>query len=70
MSAYVAVFDHPYFALTGPDGSFEIPRVPAGAEVTLMAWHEVVVLNALGVQGKQITLKAGDNEFNFKLKAK
>ena len=44
--------------------------MPAGAEVTLMAWHEVVVLNALGVQGKQITLKAGDNEFNFKLKAK
>jgi hypothetical protein len=37
--AYIAVFDHPYFAVTGPNGSFTIDGVPPG-EYTLMAWHE------------------------------
>ena len=30
-SAYVCVFDHPYFAITENDGSYKVPRVPAGA---------------------------------------
>jgi hypothetical protein len=37
--AYLAVFDHPYFAVTRPDGSFKIDGVPAG-RYTLVAWHE------------------------------
>ena len=37
--AYVAVFDHPYFAVTKPDGSFTIDSVPPG-KYTLVAWHE------------------------------
>jgi hypothetical protein len=37
--AYLAVFDHPYFAVTKPDGSFSIDAVPAG-KYTLVAWHE------------------------------
>lgn len=37
--AYLAVFDHPYFAITAPDGSFRIDNVPAGS-YTLMTWHE------------------------------
>lgn len=36
---WIAVFDHPYFAVTGPDGSFTIPDVPPGKH-TLMVWHE------------------------------
>ncbi len=39
MSAYVAVFDHPFFAVTGADGKFEIGRLPKG-QYTLVAWHE------------------------------
>ena len=30
MAAWLYVFDHPYFAVTTPDGSFRIERVPAG----------------------------------------
>ena len=37
--AYLAVFDHPYFAVTKPDGSFTIDNVPPG-KYTLVAWHE------------------------------
>jgi Carboxypeptidase regulatory-like domain len=37
--AYLAVFDHPYFAVSKPDGSFTIDGVPPG-KYTLAAWHE------------------------------
>jgi len=36
--AYVASFDHPYFAVTGPDGRFRLDSVPAG-RYTLKLWH-------------------------------
>jgi plastocyanin len=39
MRAYVHVFDHPYFAVAAPDGSFSIPKVPSG-KYTLVAWKE------------------------------
>jgi plastocyanin len=39
MTAYVAVEPHPFFAVTGDDGTFTIPKVPAG-RYTLEAWHE------------------------------
>jgi hypothetical protein len=38
-TAYLAVFDHPYFAITAPNGSFTIDGVPAG-RYTLKVWHE------------------------------
>ena len=53
MSSYVAVFNHPYFAVTGPDGSFEIPGLPAGT-YTIEAWHE-----RLGSQRSGVTLLDG-----------
>ena len=36
---FVAVFDHPYFAVTSADGRFSLPDVPPGS-YTLAAWHE------------------------------
>ncbi|MGH7215292.1 MAG: carboxypeptidase regulatory-like domain-containing protein [Tepidisphaeraceae bacterium] len=39
MTAYVAVFDHPWFAVTGESGEFEIKGAPPG-EYKLVAWHE------------------------------
>lgn len=38
-TAYLAVFDHPYFAVTAPNGTFTIDRVPAG-RYRLKVWHE------------------------------
>jgi len=37
--AYVAVFDHPYFAVTDAQGAFSIADLPAGT-YTLKVWHE------------------------------
>lgn len=39
MTAYIGVFDSPWFAVTGDDGSFELNGIPAGT-YTLAAWHE------------------------------
>jgi hypothetical protein len=38
-TAYVAVFDHPYFAVTAPNGTFTIDHVPAG-RYRMKVWHE------------------------------
>jgi hypothetical protein len=38
LSAYVWVFDHNYFAVTGTDGKFRLPPVPPG-EHTAALWH-------------------------------
>ena len=51
MQAYVVVQDHPFFAVTGEDGTFEISGLAVGA-YTLEAWHPV-----LG--GKTLELKIG-----------
>lgn len=39
MRAWIGVVDHPYFAVTGPDGAFTLPNLPAGI-YTVEAWHE------------------------------
>ncbi len=37
--AYIAVFDQPYFAVTGDDGNFKIDSLPPGT-YKMMVWHE------------------------------
>lgn len=39
MRAYVGVVNHPYFAVSGREGTFEIDGVPLGT-YTIEAWHE------------------------------
>jgi hypothetical protein len=55
MHAKVWVLDHPYYALTGADGSFEIPNVPTGT-YTLKVWHE-----ELGMLAQEVIVKAGQS---------
>ena len=38
MRGFVVVTDHPFFAVSGEDGSFKIEKVPAG-KYTIEAWH-------------------------------
>lgn len=71
MQGYILSLDTPYAAVTKEDGTFEIKGVPAGAEVQLVLWHEQPkFFGEGGAKGKKITLKEGDNELNFKVKAK
>lgn len=50
MRAYVGVVSHPFFAVTGEDGSFTISGLPPG-EYTVEAWHE-----KYGTQEAKITV--------------
>ncbi len=53
MRAFLPVTDHPFFDVTGRDGTFKITGVPRGKTVLLRAWHE-----KFGEQEKQV--KAGE----------
>jgi hypothetical protein len=66
MIAYVGVVDHPYFAVTGKDGTFELKTVPPGT-YTIEAWHE-----KLGRQTQSVTIGEKDGKeltFAFKVGA-
>ncbi len=67
MSAYIGVFEHPFFAATGTDGKFTISGLDAGTyEIT--AWHE-----RLGTQTASVTVGANDKktqDFKFATPAK
>ena len=62
MYAYVGVVAHPFFAVTGADGSFNLEGLPPGT-YTIEAWHE-----ALGTQTQTVTIgerETGDITFSF-----
>ena len=54
MNAFVGVVDHPFFSVSGNDGSFDISTLPPGSYV-LEAWHE-----ELGTQTQEITVAEGE----------
>jgi plastocyanin len=56
MRAYVGVLSHPFFAVTGEDGSFSIKDLPPG-EYTLEAWHE-----KLGTRELKLTVAAKESK--------
>jgi plastocyanin len=39
MSAFIVVFNHPYFATTDPDGRYRIDNIPPGT-YSVVAWHD------------------------------
>jgi plastocyanin len=56
MNAYVGVLEHPYFSVSGNDGTFQISNLPAG-DYVLEVWHETY-----GTQTQSVTV--GDGEVN------
>lgn len=63
MRAYIGVLDHPYFAVTGTDGSFDLKNLPPG-DYVIAAWHET-----FGTQEQKITIPAAgkiESTFSFK----
>ena len=54
MQAYIGVLDHPYFSVSGDDGSFTISGLPAG-DYTIEAWHET-----FGSQTLQVSVVEGE----------
>ncbi|MFQ5843579.1 MAG: hypothetical protein ACE5JG_01175 [Planctomycetota bacterium] len=54
MGAYVGVVKHPFFAVTGEDGAFELGRLPPGT-YTAQAWHEVY-----GTKDETVTVGADE----------
>jgi uncharacterized protein (DUF2141 family) len=59
MRAYINVMNHPYFAVSAPDGSFEIKNLPPG-EYTIAAVHEKFGEQTMKVKvGPKETAKAG-----------
>ena len=66
MSAYIGVFTHPFFSVTGTDGKFTISGLDPGT-YELTAWHE-----RLGVQKATVTVAANETKtqaFKFTLPA-
>lgn len=58
MSAWVRVFESPYFAVTDENGNFEIKNAPAG-NYKLVSWHEAVGWGEGGKTGIPVTITAG-----------
>ena len=67
MSAWIAVFTHPFYSVTGTDGKFSITGLDPGSyEIT--AWHE-----RLGTQTASVTVAANETKnqnFKFAVPAK
>ncbi len=61
MHAWIGSVAHPYFAVTGEDGSFQLRNVPPG-NYTIEAWQE-----GLGRREQQVTLEPSEvREIDFK----
>ena len=65
MNAYIGVSKHPFFAVTGGDGAFELSGLPPGT-YTVEAWHEVY-----GTRSQSVTVEAsGETKADFAFAAK
>ena len=68
MGAHVAVFEHPFFAVSKEDGTFTIPGSLPDGEYTIHAWHE-----KLGEKEIKVNVAGGKAEgadFSFAAQAR
>ena len=63
MTAFAGVLDHPFFGVTGDNGTAAIKDLPPG-EYTVEAWHE-----KYGAQTQKVTVTDKDQEVSFTFKA-
>jgi plastocyanin len=63
MNAFILVFNHPYFALTGQDGRYRIENVPPGS-YRVVAWNEGIASDLRPV----VVLEGGTTEIDFVLR--
>jgi hypothetical protein len=68
MTAKLLTFDHPYFAVSKEDGSFEIKNAPVGEELAVWIWHES--MGAKGMEAQKVTLKKGVNSIELEVSKK
>jgi hypothetical protein len=70
MRAYILPRKNAYFAITAPDGSFEIPNLPAGEELEFQVWHESAAggNGALFVEGDAAKELKWNNKGRFKIR--
>lgn len=59
MTSYVAVMTHPFFDVTGEDGSFTLENLPDG-EYEIEAWHEM-----LGTKTAKVMVSGGAASVDF-----
>ena len=64
MKSYIGVLKHPFFAITGKDGTFVIKGLPPG-DYTIEAWHE-----KLGTLTQKVSVAAKESKtVDFTMKA-
>ncbi len=68
MFSYISIFDHPYFAVTGTDGTFKITNVPPG-KYTVEVMHRRVAPIGSPVT-KEIEVKDENVTADFELEVK
>jgi hypothetical protein len=56
MACYAGVFDHPFHAVTGEDGSYEIGGLPPG-DYVIETWHETY-----GNRSQKVSVAAGETK--------
>lgn len=62
MGAYIAVMEHPFFAVTNAQGQFTIKDLPVG-HYTIEAWHEI-----FGTLTQEVDVVEGQNNIDFTFK--
>ncbi|MBI3409516.1 MAG: hypothetical protein HY040_14340 [Planctomycetes bacterium] len=68
MGGHLHAFEHPFFARTGKDGTFEIKNVPTGVDLQVVGWHEGAGYFNGGKAGTKTNFKPGENTLKFEVK--